>query len=176
MAIIYIKFKYMFNNINKIDIKVNICNMKLDQTDKKIIGILTENSRLSYRQIAKKVGVSVATVMNHVKRLENNKLIRKYTTLLDYEMAGYDVEVMIEIKISKGKLFEVEKKIATNPNVFAVYDVIGNFDAVVLARFATRRKMDHFLKKLQTYDFVERTETKLIMNAIKEDNIGVEGL
>ena len=147
---------------------------KLDITDNKIVNILVDNSRLSLRQIAKKADVSVATVMHHIKKLEKEGIIKKYTTKLDYEKIGYDVEVMIEIRISKGKLFEVEKKIAANPNVFAVYDTTGAFDAVILARFPTRRQMDTFLKKLQTYEFVERTETKLILNTIKEESIGLD--
>ncbi len=147
--------------------------MQLEETDKKILNVIIDNSRLSLREIAKRVNVSVATVMHHVKRLEKEGIIKKYTAKLDYEKAGYDVEVVIEIRISKGKLFEVEKKIAMHPNVFAVYDITGAFDAVVLARFKTRRLMDNFLKKLQTYEFVERTETKLVLNTIKEENIGV---
>ncbi|MDP3765110.1 MAG: Lrp/AsnC family transcriptional regulator [Nanoarchaeota archaeon] len=147
--------------------------MELEETDKKILNIIVENSRLSLRQIAKKTGVSVATVMHHIKKLENEKIIKKYTAKFDYEKIGYDVEVMIELRISKGRLFDVEKKIATHPNVFAIYDVTGASDAVILARFRTRRQMDNFLKKIQTYEFVERTETKLILNTIKEENIGV---
>lgn len=145
----------------------------MEETDKKILNVLIDNSRLSLRQIAKKADVSVATVMHHIKKLENEKIIKKYTTKLDYEKIGFDVEVMIEMRISKGKLFEVEKKIANNPNVFAIYDVTGAFDAIILARFPTRRLMDNFLKKIQTYEFVERTETKLILNTIKEENIGL---
>lgn len=148
--------------------------MQLEETDKKILNILLDNSRLSLRQIAKKADVSVATVMNHIKKLEKEGIIKKYTTKVDYEKIGYDVEVIIEIRISKGKLFEVEKKIATHPNVFAVFDITGAFDALILARFRTRRLMDNFLKKLQTYEFVERTETKLVLNTIKEENIKVE--
>lgn len=147
--------------------------MQLEEVDKKILNIIVDNSRLSLRQIAKKADVSVATVMHHIKKLEKEGIIKKYTAKLDYEKLGFDVEIMIEIRISKGKLFEVEKKIATNPNVFAVYDITGPFDAVILARFPTRRQMDNFLKKIQTYEFVERTETKLILNTIKEENIGV---
>ena len=148
--------------------------MQLAETDKKILNILVEDSRLSLRQIAKKAGVSVATVMHHTNKLENESIIKKYTSKLDYEKIGYDVEVMIDLRISKGRLFDVEKKIATHPNVFAIYDVTGASDAVVLARFRTRRQMDNFLKKIQTYEFVERTETKLILNTIKEENIGVQ--
>ena len=148
--------------------------MELEETDKKILNVIVNSSRLSLRQIAHKVGVSVATVMHHVNRMEKDRTIEKYTAQLNYEKIGYDVEVIIEIRISKGNLFDVEKKIATHPNVFAIYDVTGNFDAVILARFKTRRQMDSFLKKIQTYEFVERTETKLILRTIKEESIEVE--
>lgn len=147
--------------------------MELNEKDKKIMNALIGNSRLSLRQIAKKTGISVATVMNHLNSLEKEAVIKKYTAKIDYEKIGYDVEVMIEIRISKGKLFDVEKKIAGNPNVFAVYDVTGLTDAIVLARFLNRRQMDVFLKKLQTYEFVDRIETKLILNTLKEESMPV---
>ena len=143
----------------------------LDELDKEIINSLLIDSRLSYRKLAKKLKVAVATVMHRVNKLEKENIIRKYTSKIDYEKLGYDIEVLIDIKISKGKLFLVEKKIASNPNVFAVYDTTGADDAVILARFKNRRMMDNFLKKIQTYDFVERTHTKLILNTIKEDQM-----
>src|SRR3989338_9477316 len=140
--------------------------MVLEEKDRKILNILVDNSRLSLRQIAKKAGASVATVMHHIRKLEKEGVIKKYTSKIDYEKAGYDIEVIIEVRISKGKLKDVEKKIAAHQNVFAVYDVTGAFDAVVLARFKTRRQMDNFLKKIQTYEFVERTETKLVLQTV----------
>lgn len=148
-------------------------NFDLDKTDKAILNTLLENSRLSYRQIAAKVGVSVATVLNRVKALEDAAIIKNYTAQLDYEKLGFDVEVIIDIRISKGKLYEVEKKILKHPNVFAVYDNTGHFDATILARFPTRRAMDNFLKHIQQFDFVERTETKLILKTMKEEGIRV---
>jgi len=147
--------------------------MSTTNLDEKILNILIENSRLSCRQIAKQLKVSVATVASRIKKLENEKIIRKYTALLDYERLGYDVTVLISMRISKGKLFEIEKKIATQPNVLAVYDHTGPFDATVLARFKSRLLMDKFLKKLQSFDFVERTETMLILNTFKEGTIKV---
>ena len=148
--------------------------MPLEETDRKILNILVNNSRLSLRQIAKKANVSVATVMHHIKKLEQERIISGYSTKLDYEKIGYDIEVIIEIRISKGRLLDVEKKIAVHPNVFAVYDITGAFDAIVLARFPTRRQMDNFLKKIQTYEFVEKTETKLILKTIREGPIEIE--
>lgn len=145
--------------------------MELDDTDTAILNVLIENSRLSYRQIAQKVKVSVATVMHHINALEQSGIIKGYSVNIDYEKIGFDVEIIIDLRISKGKLFLVEKKIATHPNVTAVYDNTGMFDATIIAKFRNRRAMDNFLKKIQTYDFVERTETRLILNIIKEGNI-----
>ena len=160
------------NTNNKND-KENADNFDLDKTNKAILNTLLENSRLSYRQIAVKVGVSVATALNRVKALEQSKIIKNYAVQLDYEKLGYDVEVLIDVRVSKGKLYEVEKKILKHPNVFAVYDNTGHFDATIIARFPTRRLMDNFLKHIQSFDFVERTETKLILKTMKEEGIRV---
>ncbi len=136
--------------------------------DRRIINALIDDSRLSYRQLAGKTGVSVATVMKHVKGLEKAGVIKGYTAVLDHEKLGFDIDVIIHIKVSKGKLFEVEKKIATSESVKAVYDVTGDYDSVVVARFRNRRLLDSFLKRIQTYDFVERTNTIMILNTIKD--------
>ncbi len=139
--------------------------------DNNILNILLENSRLSFREIAKKAGLSVVTIIKRTKDLEKQRIIKSYTVNLDYEKLGYDVQAIIQLQITKGKLFEVEKKIARNPNVFAIYDTTGEHDAVVIAKFKNRRGLDSFPKKIQTYDFIRRTKTKLVLNTIKEENI-----
>ncbi len=145
----------------------------MNPKDQKILNLLLENSRLSFRELAKKAGISVVTVINRVRELEKESIIKGYTAELDYEKLGYDVLAMILLRISKGKLFEVEKKISIHPNVFAVYDVTGHFDCLIIAKFNNRKALDVFLKKIQAYDFVERTETSLVLNTIKEKNICV---
>ena len=95
-------------------------------------------------------------------------IIRDYTITLDYSQLGYNLPVIIDVKVSKGQLFEVEKEIAKNENVIAVYDITGEFDVTVLATFKSRRDLDKFIKDLQRMEYVERTYTKLILNTIKE--------
>ena len=84
------------------------------------------------------------------------------------------MQAIISLRISRGKLFEVEKKISVSPGVFAVYDTTGDFDCVVIAKFKSRKALDVFLKRIQGYDFVERTDTKLILNVMKEEPVRVE--
>ena len=140
----------------------------LDEIDKQLVNILLQNSRLSAREIARKMGISTVTVLKRMRELQEGMVLKGFTAELDYEKLGYDVQAIISLRISKGKLFEVEQKIAVEPQVFAVYDVTGNFDCVVIAKFQSRKMLDSFLKKIQTYDFIERTETKLILNTLKE--------
>jgi len=146
----------------------------MDELDIKLLNLLLVNSRLSSRDLAKETGVSIVTVLKRVKALEAGGVIKSYSADFDYEKIGYDVSIMVKLRIAKGRLFDVEKKIAVDSHVFAVYDITGDFDAVVLAKFKSRKSMDSFLKKIQTYDFVERTETNLILNTIKESRTIVE--
>ena len=134
---------------------------------------IIEDSRQSYRQIAKKASISVVTVMNHVKELDKQGVIKAYTAGIDYEKLGYDIDVIVSIKVSKGKLFEVENKLATVSNVITVFDVTGDFDCMLIAKFKNRRALDGFLKKIQTYDFIERTSTVMILNTIKNNQMRI---
>ena len=133
-----------------------------------IINLLKKDARSSSRKIAKILDIAPSTVIARIRKLEKMNIIRDYTITLDYSQLGYNLPVIIDVKVSKGQLFEVEKEIAKNENVIAVYDITGEFDVTVLATFKSRRDLDKFIKDLQRMEYVERTYTKLILNTIKE--------
>ena len=89
--------------------------------------------------------------------------------ILDYEKLGYVFSVLTQVKVTQGKLFAVERRISSDPHVFAVYDHTGGTDATVLARFRDRPSLDRFLKSLQSIPHVEHTETQLVLNVMKEN-------
>ncbi len=143
--------------------------MELDVTDIKILSNLLKDSRLSNRQIASKVGVSVGTVIAKIKKMENEGIIRGYSAILDYEKLGYELTVITELTVSKGKLLMVEREIAKMPNVCAVYDVTGLTDAMVIGKFRNRKELSDFTKSLLAMRYIERTNTHVILSTIKED-------
>ena len=143
--------------------------MHLDETDVKILKALTLDARLSSRQIAKQCGVSIGTVLSRIKRMENEGIIQGYSVLLDHEKLGYELTVVTEITVTKGRLLEVENEIARLPNVCCVYDVTGLIDAVVIAKFKNREEISKFAKRLLTIPYVERTNTHVVLTTIKED-------
>jgi DNA-binding Lrp family transcriptional regulator len=149
--------------------------MALAELDQKILEWLLKDARLSFRQIGKRLRVSAATVAQHVERLEKQGVIEGYSVRLDYERLGYHFPVLIEVKVAHGKLFEVEGKLAQDPHVYMVIDHTGGTDATVMARFRDREGLDRFVKRIQSIPHVERTETKLVLNVIKQANPVLEG-
>ena len=143
--------------------------MHLDETDVEILKALTLDARLSSRQIAKQCGVSIGTVLSRIKRMENEGIIRGYSALLDQEKLGYELTVVSEITVSKGRLLEVENEIARLSNVCCVYDVTGLIDAVIIAKFKNREELGKFTKRLLAIPYVERTNTHVVLTSIKED-------
>lgn len=141
----------------------------MDEIDIKILRELTKDSRLSIREIARKVGLSANPVSTRIKNMEKQGIIKGYTTILDAEKLGYDVVAIIEVVISKGKLQEIEEKVAQNPNVCCVYDVTGASDAIVIARFKTRKELSDFVKSILAMEYVERTITHVVLKTVKED-------
>ncbi len=142
---------------------------RLDQTDVEILKTVVSDARLSGRQIAQKVGVSTATAISKIKAMEQEGIIKGYTATLDQEKLGYELTVITEITVSKGKLLEIEKEIAKISNVCAVYDVTGMVDAMVVAKFKNRKELSDFTKTTLSMPFVERTNTHVVLTTIKED-------
>jgi DNA-binding Lrp family transcriptional regulator len=102
--------------------------------------------------------------------MEQSGLIKGYSAILDHERLGYELTVVTEITVSKGKLLEMEKEIGKNPNVCAVYDVTGSIDAIAVAKFKNRRELSEFTKGLLAMPFIERTDTHVVLTTVKEDH------
>ena len=143
--------------------------MSLDETDVKVLKALTLDARLSSRQIAKQCGVSIGTVLSRIKKMEKKGIIKGYSALLEHEKLGYELTVVSEITVSKGRLLEMENEIARLPNVCCVYDVTGLIDAIIVAKFKNREELGKFTKRLLAMPYVERTNTHIVLTTIKED-------
>jgi|TARA_B110000495_G_C22875316_1_gene510486 DNA-binding Lrp family transcriptional regulator len=140
----------------------------LDETDRMIIQVLCEDARTSLRKISERIGVSLGTVSSRVKKLEGNGIIRGYTVLLDPEKIGWGLNVVIGMQIEKGRLIEIQEKIAGDSRVCGIYDVTGDFDSMVIARATDRKDLDDFSKNVLSIDGVKRTVTHLVLNTVKE--------
>jgi DNA-binding Lrp family transcriptional regulator len=76
--------------------------------------------------------------------------------------------VVIGLRIEKGRLIEIQEKIAKDNRVYGVYDVTGDYDSMVLARARDRDDLDDLTKSVMSISGIERSFTHLVLNSVKE--------
>ena len=143
--------------------------MNLSDKDFELLAQLSRNGKASQRELAAETGVALGTVNSHVKQLEKNKIIKGYLAEIDSEKVGFNLTAIINLRIKKGTLMDVQASIANHSRVFGVYDVTGEWDSLILARFKDRLEMDKFIKSTLSQEYIERTSTSLVLNTVKEE-------
>ncbi len=143
--------------------------MVLNEIDSELLVQLSKNGKASQRALAKETGAALGTVNSHVKQLENRKIIKGYFANIDPEKVGFKLTAIINLRIKKGTLIDVQASIAKHSRVFGVYDVTGEWDSLILARFKDREEMDKFIKTTLSQKHIERTSTSLVLNTVKEE-------
>ena len=141
----------------------------MDELDYKILEKLNENARKSYREIARELKVSLSTISNRIKKMEDEKVIERFIPLINQEKVGYDLTAVINVKISHGKLIEVQEKISKDKHVSGVFDITGDWDSLIIAHFKDRRDLNGFIKGVLSLDNVEKTNTQIVLNIVKNE-------
>lgn len=139
----------------------------LDETDLRLLSELQANARVSNRALSKKLGVSSVTVAKRISRLEHEGYIQKYVAVLNSDKLGYSIEAAIEVSVAGEHIVDIEEELSKVHNVYAVYDVTGETDVLLLARFKTREELSQFVKHVLGMPYVLRTNTRLILTTVK---------
>ena len=141
----------------------------VDDIDRNIIRLLQEDSRKSFNKIAESLGIAVGTAYNRVKNLEDKGILKGYTVILDPTKLGYGLTALILIQADGRYLPEVEKEIAKLDEVISIYDITGDYDIAVVARFKNRAMLNNFIKSTLKMPHVSKTVTNVVLNVVKED-------
>ncbi|MDO8647113.1 MAG: Lrp/AsnC family transcriptional regulator [Candidatus Diapherotrites archaeon] len=141
---------------------------EIDALDKLILDQLAENSRQSFRTLAKKLGVAITTVINRVEVLKEKGIIKRYSIEIDYEKLGYGLSAIIEIEGTRGETMSLEEKLSKHKNVSAVYDVTGQVDSLIIAKFKSNEELNEFIRTVLGMDEISKTTTHLVLKTVKE--------
>ncbi|MCS7120422.1 MAG: Lrp/AsnC family transcriptional regulator [Nitrososphaerota archaeon] len=143
--------------------------LELDEIDKKIIEMLQDDSRIAFRKIAEKVGVSEATVFVRVKKLHENGVIKRFTVSVSPELLGKGLTAFVLINADPKRLQHVLDTLSSLEDVYEVYDVTGAFYVIAKIRTSDREKLAKIIDTIGLIDGVRSTETAVVLRSIKEE-------
>jgi Lrp/AsnC family leucine-responsive transcriptional regulator len=144
---------------------------KLDAIDLKIIELLKKNSKLSSKEIASQVDLSITPAYERVKRLEKRGYIKRYTIEVDKEKLGIGLRVLcaITLKSHAKEILDVfEKQIIELPEVIHCFHIAGNVDYQLLIETKDVNTYSQFLKdKLASIPNIANVQSSIIMSTLK---------
>ena len=142
--------------------------MKLDKIDLKILGILQKSGREPASNIAEKINVSVPTITERIRKLQDSGVIIGFQAILDPSTIGLDVAAIITI-ISGSSQYYKKVTIAAKkmPEIVQCFSTTGTGSHTLLVNTKNSNTLEELLRKIQSWPGVTRTETQIILSSYK---------
>lgn len=135
----------------------------MDRTDIRIIEELKQNGRASFNEIAENLDIATSTVSSRINRLESSGIIKGYKPVIDYEKAGFELTAMINVTARAEEIEDVAEKLESDNRVISFFEVTGETDMILVARFFDREDMNSTIKRFQKIDGLKSTETHIVL-------------
>lgn len=103
----------------------------MDDIDKKILNILQDNFRISYKELGKKINMAASSVHNRVQKMLDAGVIKKEDTIINPMKVGFETIAIIGLSVDPLKMKDVAKKIALYDEVQLIATTTGDHDIVV---------------------------------------------
>ena len=136
--------------------------------DVRLIRALQEDGRQSHRQLAGELGVATSTVSSRVRDMEERGVITGYRPVLDYERLGLGLVAVTLIRTRGEELPAIVRALTAHPSLTHVYEITGEFDVLVIGRFANETDMNREIKSMLSLPGIEGTNTSIVLAAQKE--------
>jgi len=127
---------------------------EIDGVDRQILGVLSEDARISLKELAGRVGLSSPSVSERLRRLEEKGVIRGFTVDIDPAALGYTLQAIVRIRPLPGKLHIVQALIAEIPEVVDCDKVTGDDCFVARLYLRSIAQLDGILDRV-----AEKAET-----------------
>jgi DNA-binding Lrp family transcriptional regulator len=146
----------------------------MDEKDHEILHLLEENGRLPLRELATSLALPEDEVEERIRAMEEFRIIRKFTAVVDWERAGNSrVSAIIDLKIAPERDFGYDKiaeRIARFRQVKALYLVSGVYDLQLLVTGKDMNEVSRFVsEQIAPMDHIRETATHIIMKIYKEN-------
>jgi len=142
----------------------------MDEIDLKILEELKENSRMTASDISKRVKLSIPAVSERIRKLEEARVIEKYTVRINREKMNYKLLAFMLIVIDKTENIEnFRKKIVEFNAVLECHHIAGEYDYLLKVLMEDTKALEYFISnELKQIKGVEKCNTIITFSSLKE--------
>jgi Lrp/AsnC family leucine-responsive transcriptional regulator len=141
----------------------------IDQIDLKILYILQNSGRRRLADIADEVELSAPAVMERVKKLEANGVIKGYQALLDAKKVGKGITAFIGVSVGNQRDIDgFARQMLRYPDVLECHHVTGDESFILKVKSANTGSLEQLLGQIRSVEGVTRTVTKVVLSTAKE--------
>ena len=137
----------------------------LDTNDQRLLSMLRTNARASVADLAKRLGVSRATVVNRMRRLERAAVILGYTVRLSDDVDRPPVRALMSIRADSASEASVIASLRGNPQVSGVHHTTGRWDLIAEIETDSLASFNKIVGAIRQFDGVVSTETSLLLES-----------
>jgi DNA-binding Lrp family transcriptional regulator len=139
----------------------------LDAVDRRIVALLRENARRSFKDIGKHVHLSAPAVKRRVDRLEREGVVRGYTATIDAAAFGMHAEAFVDL-FCDGRMpgEAIKRAVEKEPGVVSAHTVAGEASAMLHVMAEDTRALELALERIRKVDGVDRTVTEVVLSTL----------
>lgn len=144
----------------------------MDELDARILEALITNPRISYRSIARKLGISPSTVARRVKLMMERGYIKGFAVLLNPDLIAGASCFVVLLKVRRGfDSKEVGERLKAIPELCRIYVTAGKYDLVCFFMSSSREKTSEIISKIKSIEGIEEVEPYVVLYHVKEENL-----
>ena len=146
----------------------------MDEIDLKILQSLQTSGRIKNAELAREVGMAPSSMLERIRRLEEQGLVRGYHATIEPQKIGLNVQAFISVTLDRHEVSAIQKfeqDVQTIPHVRACYHLTGRFDYLLHVAVADLNRLGELVKAdIAAIPNVGKSETFLVLSEIKPDN------
>lgn len=140
--------------------------LDLDDTDRRLIALLRTDGRAPVTTLARRLGVTRATVNNRLDRLIESGAVLGFTVRVREDYGDDDVRAVSLIEVQGRNTTEVIKQLRGMPELQSLHTTNGGWDLVAEIRCASLRDFDDVLLRIRSCDGVINSESSLLLRSV----------
>ncbi len=143
----------------------------LDEIDIALLEILQKNGRTRRNDLAQTVGLSIPSVSERLRKLEEGGVIIGYTTFVDPKKVGKDITAFVNITVDSSKHYTSFLEHAKSTDeILEIHSVTGTGTHLIKIRTENTSSLERLLSKIQAWSGVVNTTTSIVLTTMKETN------